>query len=159
MARHYYRALELNHRNTYYYTDSTNALCWILSSAKDLKVYTQRRVTRDLSTVEVAASTLALGTSTIQQGRLQIQEIREQGMTCHATVLRGSKDRSTVLPRDRRSLLARKTGQPPQCQSTVERGQTGTQSHDENANEARKHPRPTSLDVDSLPAEVIPLRN
>jgi len=33
---HYNQALGLNHRNIYYYTDSTNALCWILSSAKDL---------------------------------------------------------------------------------------------------------------------------
>jgi len=38
-------------------------------------------------------------------------------------------------------------------------GKLALKSHDENANEARKHPRPTSLDVDSLPAEVIPLRN
>ena len=83
MARHYNQALGLDPKNIYYYTDSTNALCWILSSAKDLKVYTQRRVaeiqtatdrdrwghvdtgvnpadvpTRDLSTEEVAASTL-----------------------------------------------------------------------------------------------------
>jgi len=42
MARHYNQALGLNPKNIFYYTDSTNALCWILSS--DLKVYTQRRV-------------------------------------------------------------------------------------------------------------------
>jgi len=44
MARHYNQALGLDPKNIFYYTDSTNALCWILSLAKDLKVYTQRRV-------------------------------------------------------------------------------------------------------------------
>jgi len=83
MARHYNQALGLDPKNIFYYTDSTNALCWILSSAKDLKVYTQRRVaeiqtatdkdrwghvdtgvnpadvpTRDLTTEEVATNAL-----------------------------------------------------------------------------------------------------
>ncbi|MFM8999573.1 MAG: hypothetical protein ACKOKE_05870 [Actinomycetota bacterium] len=44
MARHYGRALELDPSKIFYYTDSTNALCWILAPSRDIKVDIQHRM-------------------------------------------------------------------------------------------------------------------
>ncbi len=52
MARHYNKALGIPKEQMFYYTDSKNALFWIHSSPKNLKVYTQRRVAEILTYTE-----------------------------------------------------------------------------------------------------------
>ena len=52
MARHYNAALELSAKKIFFYTDSTNALFWLTSSPKSLKVFVQRRVAEILALTE-----------------------------------------------------------------------------------------------------------
>ncbi len=52
MARHYNAALELSAKRIFFYTDSTNALFWLTSPPKSLKVFVQRRVAEILALTE-----------------------------------------------------------------------------------------------------------